>query len=71
MQVLSVAEEVGELVSSWRGIRGCSRTPSSPAELAHEIADVVISSLVLARLLGIDLDLAIQDKMTVVADRLR
>lgn len=68
-QILVVCEETGEVVKAYRRITGRSRHYSNLESLKAEIADVVISAYVFAKLLGIDLDSAVAHKLVVIEER--
>jgi NTP pyrophosphatase (non-canonical NTP hydrolase) len=67
--VLKLSEETGEAVRAWFRVRGLAREPAPPAELAEELADVVITAYGLAELLGLDLPAAIGAKHAVLMTR--
>lgn len=67
--VLKLAEEAGEAVRSWLRLRGLAREHAEPAELAGELADVVITAFVVAELRGLDLPQAIGVKHAVLMTR--
>ncbi|WP_242903689.1 MazG nucleotide pyrophosphohydrolase domain-containing protein [Actinomadura terrae] len=57
-QVLTLAEEVGELVGAYRRWAGMARRTGDFADVQDELADVVITAYVTAHVLDIDLDAA-------------
>jgi NTP pyrophosphatase (non-canonical NTP hydrolase) len=61
-QVYNVAEETGEFVGAYRRYIGMARRPGAWSEVESELADVVISSMVTAHAMGIDLPRAVRDK---------
>ena len=74
LRVLKVAEETGEAAQAWIGATG--RNPRkgvthSRAEVAGELADVVIAALVAVASLGIDPGTALAAKAEAVSARLR
>src|SRR5262249_58831973 len=63
-----VASEAGELVAEYRWVRGedadaRSREPAARARIAAEVADVGIALLLLCDRIGLDLPLAIEEKL--------
>lgn len=68
-QVLCLAEEVGEFVGAYRRWSGQARRGGTFTEMRAELADVVITAYVTAHELGIDLDRAIEDKLSVIFTR--
>jgi NTP pyrophosphatase (non-canonical NTP hydrolase) len=69
-----VASEAGELVAEYRWVRGDdadarSREPEARARIADEAADVGIALLLLCDRIGLDLGLAIRDKLAKNAAR--
>jgi NTP pyrophosphatase (non-canonical NTP hydrolase) len=69
-QALAMADEGGEFVHAFRRWRGSSRTPGTFAEVAEELADVWITAIVTAHVLGIDLAEAVRAKSLVIDARL-
>lgn len=61
-QVLCLAEETGEFVAAYRRWAGLARRTGPWEQVAAELADVVITAYVTARVLGIDLDAAWREK---------
>jgi NTP pyrophosphatase (non-canonical NTP hydrolase) len=68
-QVLCLAEEAGEFVGAFRRWAGLARRTGTWAEMAAELADVVISAYTAADVLGIDLGAAITAKADVIMSR--
>jgi NTP pyrophosphatase (non-canonical NTP hydrolase) len=68
-QVLCLAEEVGEAVQAYRRATGRARSEGSWADVAEELADIVIVTRVTAELAGIDLDAAIKSKLETIKAR--
>lgn len=69
LQMAVIAEEAGEVVATWRRILGYGRRIGNVEELAYELADVVISTAVAAKILGVDLDAVVRSKLRVVDNR--
>lgn len=69
VQSLALAEEVGEFIGAYRRWSGNARRSGTYDKMAEELADVVISSYVMARVLGMDLDEEIESKIKVVFAR--
>lgn len=69
VQMLCLAEEVGEAVQAYRRATGRARAAASWETVAEELADVVIVSYVTAELAGIDLDAAIIAKLAAIEAR--
>jgi NTP pyrophosphatase (non-canonical NTP hydrolase) len=68
-QVLCLAEEAGEFTAAYRRWAGMARRPGTWDEVTSELADVVITAYVTARVLGIDLDAAWHAKAEVILSR--
>jgi NTP pyrophosphatase (non-canonical NTP hydrolase) len=68
-QVLGVGEEAGEFVGAFRRYMGWARRSGSFAEMAEELADVVIMSWVAANYLGVDLTQEIDKKAEKIRTR--
>lgn len=68
-QVLNVVGEAGEFGEAYRRYSGFARRIGNLAEVAAELADVVIASYVAADRVGLDLDAAIEAKHAVVMSR--
>lgn len=75
LQAAKLVEEVGELHSQLLGRSGRQRPEKADQfgrlELESELADVVLSTAVLASILGVDLRSAVANKMSVVERRSR
>jgi NTP pyrophosphatase (non-canonical NTP hydrolase) len=69
VQMLCLAEEAGEVIQAYRRASGQARQPGGWAEVAAELADVVIVAHVTAELAGIDLAGAVTAKLTAIAER--
>lgn len=69
MQVLCVAEEVGEFVGAYRRWSGQARRAGTFEEMQDEWADIIISAFVAARALGIDPKMAIANKQKKILSR--
>ncbi len=69
MQVLMLAEEVGEFVGAFRRHYGLARRQGSHAEVAEELADVIIGAYVAAEYLDVSLDVEIEKKLARIFDR--
>lgn len=63
LAALLLAEETGEAVQQTRRLLGRARQPATAADVAAELADVVISAALLARLLDVDLGAAVDAKL--------
>ena len=60
---LMLAEETGEAVQQLRRLLGHARQSAEPDEVGAELADVVITAAVLARLIGVDLSQHVNEKL--------
>ncbi len=69
IQALCVAEEAGEVVGAYRRFAGKARRKGTLEDVRSEIADVLITVSIFARLLGIDIDSAVEDKLAVIYSR--
>ena len=69
LQALGVAEEAGELVGAYRRWSGRARRKGSFEDMAQEVADVIIVTAIFAQRVGIDLEKAVADKLTVIYSR--
>ena len=69
VNLVCLAEEVGEALKETRRYLGDARRASNLEMVAAEFADVVIATEVTAWLLGIDLDTAVRRKLSVIRDR--
>jgi NTP pyrophosphatase (non-canonical NTP hydrolase) len=65
LSALLLAEEAGEAVQQVRRLMGHARQQATTLDVAAELADVVISAAILARLLDVDLDRAIDEKLAI------
>lgn len=69
-QGIVLAEEVGEFLQELRGYKGHSRHEvDNRSALTAELADVVITPAVMAALLGIDLNEAVNVKLAGIQNR--
>lgn len=68
-QALNVAEEAGEFVGAFRRWMGLARRSGTHVEMSEELADVVISSMFMARVADIDLPRAMRDKLIEIQRR--
>jgi NTP pyrophosphatase (non-canonical NTP hydrolase) len=68
-QVYAVAEEAGEFVGAMRRWRGMARRSGTEEEAQNELADVIISSYVMANIMGWDLDDLISRKLGKILTR--
>lgn len=68
-QAVVVAEECGEALKEVRRYKGHGRTGSTRGLVASELADIVIATDVLARLMDIDLEEEIEFKLKLIEDR--
>lgn len=69
VQMLCLAEEVGETIQAYRRATGRARQPADWASVAEELADVVIVAQVTAELAGIDLGQAVTRKLDAIHRR--
>jgi NTP pyrophosphatase (non-canonical NTP hydrolase) len=69
LQAIVLAEETGEAIRAYRRATGQGRTQGTWAEVAEELADVIISAQVLAAMFNIDLDKAVGTKLAKVVKR--
>lgn len=60
---LMLAEEVGEAIQLLRRLLGNARQPARSDKVGAELADVVITAVVLARLVDVDLSNHIDQKL--------
>lgn len=63
LQVIALVEEAGEFAGAYRRWTGAARRSGTFADVADELADVVICANTTARRLGIDLDAAVESKL--------
>ena len=68
-EVLCLAEEAGEFTAAYRRWAGMARRRGTWDEVCAELADVVITAYVTARVLGIDLDAAWHAKADLILSR--
>ena len=68
-QALCFAEEAGELVGAYRRYAGKARRKGTLQEVEGEVADVLITATILAELLGIDIEGAVENKLQVIYSR--
>lgn len=68
-QVFALAEEVGEFVGAYRRVVGMARRTGSWEDVESELADVIITAYVTAAQLNIDIDAAIERKLSVIFTR--
>jgi NTP pyrophosphatase (non-canonical NTP hydrolase) len=68
-QVLCVAEEAGEFVGAYRRWSGMARRPGPFSDVEEELADVVITSFVMASVLEINLSAAMERKLEKIHTR--
>ncbi len=74
MRVLKVAEEAGEAAAAWIGATGQNPRKGvthTRADVAAELADVVLAALVAVASLGIDPATALSDKAAAVSARIQ
>lgn len=69
LQAVVLAEETGEALRAYRRATGQGRTEGTWDEVAEELADVIISAQVLAAVVNIDLDKAVETKLAKVVKR--
>jgi NTP pyrophosphatase (non-canonical NTP hydrolase) len=69
VQMLCLAEEVGEAIQAYRRATGRARRPAEWSAVAEELADVVIVTQVAAELAGIDLSAAVDRKLAAIEAR--
>jgi NTP pyrophosphatase (non-canonical NTP hydrolase) len=69
VNALCMAEEMSEAVQEIRRHLGHARRPATLDQVAEEMADVVIATLVTADLLGIDMAAAINHKLATIEGR--
>ncbi|TDE12646.1 MazG-like family protein [Jiangella asiatica] len=68
---LCMAEEMGEAIQQIRRHLGLARSAATLEQVGEEMADVVISTAVTARLMGLDLAAHIDAKLDVAVERTR
>jgi NTP pyrophosphatase (non-canonical NTP hydrolase) len=68
-QALCLAEEAGEAVGAYRRWSGQARRSGTKEDFEAELADVVITTYVLANFTGVDLEKAIEAKLKKITTR--
>jgi NTP pyrophosphatase (non-canonical NTP hydrolase) len=68
-QVYAIGEEAGEFIGAMRRWRGMARRSGTEAAAKAELADIVISSFVMAEIMGWDLDDLIRQKAEIILSR--
>lgn len=70
-QTVKLSEEVGELGTAVLEVEGLQRERECSAEsdLAMELADVLITAMLLGDTLGVDIEAALERKMTRIESR--
>lgn len=68
-QALAVVEEAGEFAQAFRRWKGMARTPGTFDAVRSELADVVITAYVTARVLDFDLDDEVTTRIMAVLSR--
>ena len=68
-QVLMLAEEVGEFVGAYRRYVGKARRQGSFEDMQAELADIIIGGLCVAQYLNIDINTAIDSKLSIIFAR--
>lgn len=68
-QVYGIAEEAGEFVGAMRRWRGMARRPGTEEEAKEELADVIISSYIMAEILGWSVEEIVRHKLDIVFSR--
>lgn len=66
---LCMAEEMGEAIQQIRRYLGLARSTATLDQVGEEMADVVISTAVTARLMGVDLAAQVDAKLDVAMQR--
>jgi NTP pyrophosphatase (non-canonical NTP hydrolase) len=69
VQMLCLAEETGEAVQAYRRATGRARRSGDWADVAGELADVVIVARLTAELAGLDLAAAVRAKLAEIEAR--
>lgn len=64
LATLLLAEETGEVVQQTRRFMGRARRTATAADVGAELADVLISAAILARLLDVDLEEGVDAKLS-------
>lgn len=68
-QALNVAGEAGEFVEAYRRYRGGARRPGSKEEVSGELADVIISAMIMGQRLDLDMEKVIVAKLRKIVTR--
>jgi len=68
-QVIALAEEVGEFVGAARRYMKLARRPGPIEDVASELADVMITAMVTARVFNIDIVSEIDKKLAIIFER--
>lgn len=68
-QALNVVEEAGEFIGEFRRVRGFARRPGDREEMLMELADVVISSMIMFQRLDADPESVIATKLKKIVTR--
>ena len=68
-QVIKLCGETGEFAEAYARYAGMARRSGTLEDVAQELADVVITAYIAARVIGIDLDQAWHAKAQVVLSR--
>jgi NTP pyrophosphatase (non-canonical NTP hydrolase) len=66
---LCMAEEMGEAIQQIRRYLGHARRGTTLDQVGEEMADIIISTAVTARLMGIDLSAHVHAKLDTVVER--
>ncbi len=69
LMTIAMVEEAGEAAGAYRRWRGCARRKGTIEELEDEIADVLLTTCILALNLGIDIDQAVMNKVDKIYSR--
>ncbi len=68
-QAFNVAEEAGEFIGEWRRLKGFARRPGDKDAMLSELADVLISGLIMFSTLGEDAEEHVQAKLLKIVSR--
>lgn len=68
-QVLNVVGEAGEFAEAYRRYRGGARRPGDKEEVAMELADVLISAMIMCERLNLDVESIIGAKLRKIVTR--
>lgn len=68
-QALNVVEEAGEFIAEYRRVRGFARRPGDREEMLSELADVVISSMIMFERLDASAEEIITAKLKKIVTR--